>query len=477
VDVTKYMEKAAEATNRRNYDYAIELYLSACKMDPNNVIARRSLRAVENRMAQEKGSSLWGKTKTATMAPQLNTLFMMKKWDSAMEKAEEILKIDPTNCGAMMTLAKSAKSAGYNACATAMFEDVKTMNAGGNNKMLIEAARELAHLYELDNRVQDALDVWGYVAKQIPGDREASQKWRDLSAKSVTNIIETASKDGKRGSMARLTQTDEQKKTSAKLDLEKGDIKSEADLEAIVQHTNDEIASCPDERQLPKMYEKLGNIFKQFGRYDESKAAYENARIKDPNNPAYLFKLHDLEISKMQSELKGLEPAVRAGEAAAREQYVKSRDAFLEYRLNSYLEREKQYPTDSKIRFDLGSVYFDLAEKRKDKALYDEALKRFQSTFKDPKFRVESGLKLGICFDAKGQYELALKRYDETIAGFPAEIKDDKWKNVNYFKCLTLIKANKADEALKVLYEIYEVDVSFKDVGKKIEELEANKGS
>ncbi len=477
MDVTKYLEKAAEATNRRNYDYAIELYLTACKMDPNNVIARRSLRAVENRMAQEKGSSFWGKTKTATMVPQLNSLYMMKKWDSVIEKAEEILKIDPTNIGAMMSLAKAARAANYNACATAVFEDIKTMNAGGNNKLLVEAARELAHLYEIDNRVQDALDVWGYVSKQVPGDREASQKWRDLSAKNITNIIETASKGGNRGDMARLSQTEDQKKAAAKQDLEKGDIKSEADLEAIVKHTRDEIAANPDDRNVPKLYEKLGTIYKQFGRYDDAKEALEKARDKDPNNPGYLFKLHDLDIAKMQFDLKALEPQVRAGDPPSREQYVKLRDTFLDFRLTSYLEREKQYPTDSKIRYDLGSIYFDLAEKRKDKALYDEALKRFQSTFKDPKFRVESGQKLGICFDAKGQYELALKRFDETLAGFPAEIRDERWKNIMYFKALTLTKFSKLEDALKILYEIYELDVSFKDVGKKIEELEGKKAS
>ncbi len=478
VDVTKYLEKASEATNRRNYDYAIELYLTACKMDPNNVIARRSLRAVENRMWQEKGSSFLGKTKVNTVLfPGLNSLYMMKKWDSAMEKAEEILKIDPTNCAAMMTLGKAAKAAGYNACATAMFEDVKNLNAGGNNKMLIEAARELAHLYELDNRVQEALDVWGQVSKQVPGDREASQKWRDLSAKNVTSIIENASKDGKRGSVARLTQTDDQRKAASKLDLEKGDIKSEADMEAIVAHTNDEIAKCEDERTLPKLYEKLGNAYRQFGRYEESKSAFESAREKDPNNPAFLFKLHDLEIWRMQSELKSLEPGVKAGDTAAKEQYVKQRELYLDYRLNSFLDREKQYPTDSKIRFDLGAIYFDLAEKRKDRALYDEALKRFQSTFKDPKFRTESGLKLGICFDAKGQYDLALKRFDETLAGFPVEIKDDKWKSIMYYKAVTLTKHSKIEDSLKIFYDIYEVDVSFKDVDKMIQELESRKGS
>ncbi len=31
-----------------------------------------------------------------------------------------------------------------------------------------------------------------------------------------------------------------------------------------------------------------------------------------------------------------------------------------------------------------------------------------------------------------------MKRFDETLAGFPAEIKDEKWKSVMYYKSLTL---------------------------------------
>jgi len=473
VDVTKYLEKAAEATSRRNYDYAIELYLTACKMDPNNVQARRSLRAVENRVAQEKGSSFWSKTKTASLSPQLSSLMMMKKWDSAMEKAEDILKIDPANVSALMSLAKAARMAGYNACATAVYEDIKAVKAGGNNKLLVEAARELAHLYELDNRVQDALDVWGDVSKAVPGDREAAVKWRDLSAKNVSAMIESSTKDGKRGGMARLTMTEEQKKAAQMLDLEKGDIKSESDLEAVVKLTRDQIAACQDERQLPKYYEKLGNMYKQFGYYDESKEAFETAREKDPNNPIYKFKLDDLEIWKMQADIKALDTKAKAGEAGAREQCGKLIDEWLDFRLNSYVDRERQYPTDSKIRYDLGGVYFNLAERRKDKALYDEAIKRYQSTFKDPKFRAESGLKLGLAFKAKGQFELALKRLDETLAGFPSEIKDDRWKEVMYVKALTLSAMGRKLDAKKVLYEIYEIDVGFKDVGTQLEMLEA----
>jgi tetratricopeptide (TPR) repeat protein len=214
-------------------------------------------------------------------------------------------------------------------------------------------------------------------------------------------------------------------------------------------------------------------LYKHGGDYNESKKHYELARQKDPNNPTYLFKLHDLEIWKMLTALKALEPKVKAGDASAKEHYEKDRMALMEYRLTSFQEREKQYSTDSKVKFDLACIYFELAPK-KDKALYDESIKRFQVTFRDPKFKIESGMRMGLGFAAKGQYELALKRFDETLVGM--EIKNDAWKNLHYFKADTLEKANRPQDALKTFLEIYEVDVSFRDVGKRVEGLQQKTG-
>jgi tetratricopeptide (TPR) repeat protein len=178
---------------------------------------------------------------------------------------------------------------------------------------------------------------------------------------------------------------------------------------------------------------------------------------------------HDLEIWKMTSALRVLEPRAKAGEAAAKAQYTKDRLALLDYRLKSFIEREKRYPTASNIKFDLALVYDELARIKNDKSLFDEAIKRFQHTFQDPKFRVESGYRMGLGFKAKAQYELALKRFDETLKVL--ELKDDRWKNLTYAKADTLELFGRKDEAKKVFLEVYEVDVAFKDVGKRVDAL------
>jgi tetratricopeptide (TPR) repeat protein len=468
VDVSKLVEKAREAAERRNYDYAVDLYLQACRLDMDNVPARRELRAVENRMAKEKGKSFFGSLKSGGQSAQVNVMFMAKKWDATIEKAEENLKADPGNVSVLMLLGKALAHLGYRKGAIATFEDIKTMGAGGNNKVLVEAIREMAFLYEAEGKIKEAQEAWNQVAKHNPNDIDAGRKMRDLAAKSMHTTIETAAMSGVRGGAARSTQSTEQKAAAAKLDREKGDIKTSEDLRLAIEDRKQDIAQRPED---PKNYQMLGDLYKQGGNYAEAKKAYDQAREKDPNNPSYLFKLHDLEIWKMMASMKVLEAKVKANDAAARAQYTKELDTLLDYRLNSFLEREKQYSTDSKIKFDLANIYHDLAGRKQDKLLYDQAITRFQQTFRDPKFRNHSGLKMGLGFAAKGQFELAIKRFDETLASIPPEIKNEDWKNLTYAKADTLQKWGKRDEAKACFLQIYEIDVAFKDVGKRVDEL------
>ncbi len=471
MDVSKLIEKAREAAERRNYDYAIDLYLQACKLAPDNAISRRELRAVENRKSKESGTSFWAKTKTAGAHVQVQVLYTTRQYDSAIEKAEEALRLDPSNVGIMMLLGKAARAAGYRQTAIVTFEDIRNMNANDNKRQLVDAIRELAYSYEEEGKIDEASATWQMVSKHAPGDRDATIKMRDLAAKRMTSTIETAARSGERGAAARSTQSDEQKKETARLDREKGfDIKTAEDLADVINDTKLDIQKA-DDRNSPRLYAKLGDLYKQGQNYAEAKKAYEAAREKDPNNHTYVFKLHDLEIWKSSAALKALLPKVQAGDAAAREQYKKDHMALLEFRLTSFTEREKQYSTDSRIKFDLGNIYFELARERGDRALYDQAIMRFQSTFRDPKFRNESGLRLGLGFAAKSQFDLALKRFDETLAGIPSEIKNDQWKNLTYAKADTLHKAGRIEDAKTVFLTIYEVDVSFKDIAKRIDEL------
>jgi len=78
---------------------------------------------------------------------------------------------------------------------------------------------------------------------------------------------------------------------------------------------------------------------------------------------------------------------------------------------------------------------------------------------------------MGSAFAAKGQFELALKRFDETLASIPPELKNEHWKNLVYAKGDTLFRAGKVNESRETFLQIYEIDVAFKDISKRIDEM------
>ena len=475
VDISKLLEKAREAVERRNYDYAIELYLQACKMSPDDAVARTELRAVENRVAKEKPPSFMAKAKMVAKLGQAQTMMLSKKYDAAIEAAEEALRIDPGNMTAAMIVGRAANLAGYPNAAIAVFETIVTTKGNGDKKALIQALRELAHAFEATGRTQEAIMRYQELQHVHPEDREAGQKIRDITASNMTKTIEDGAKAGAssgnkmgatKGILKSGTEVEKQERSQQEL-------RTDEDVASAVKDAQDDIKKRPEDARL---YGKLGDLYRRQENYEEAKKAYAIAVQKDPTNPQWkIVKLDDLEIWKKTKDYTDLAAKAKAGDQAAMQMRTKMFVALMEYKLQSFEAREKQYATDSRIKFELGSAYFNLAEHRKDFAMYDQCIMRYQFTYKDPKYRTESGLRMGVAFTRKGQFDLALKRFDETLSTL--EVKDDRWKNLVYEKANTLELTSKKPEALQAFLQIYELDVAFRDVSKRVEKLQKNPGN
>ncbi len=465
-EATSLKKKAREVAERRNYDYAIELYSQLLLAYPNDAEARRELRAVEVRLAKESPASPIRKI-IRSVVPTAKAIFLSigKKHDGVMEECEKMLRFDPGNVSVLLMLGRAAMKAGYVDTAVATFEDIRTQRGGGNQRMLVKALRELAYGYERQNRIKDAIDIWSEVQKYVPQDREAQTKTRDLSAKEMATNIETATTGVEAGKQAR--QIIKSREEAEKLERREHFIRTKEDVEAAIKETLDDIDKHPEDARL---YSKLYSLHKQGENYEEAKKAIKKAQELDPQSWTYKFYEHDLEIWKQTRELNDLIRRYRAGEGAFKDEINKRKSDLLKFRLESYVNREKQFPTDFGVAFELGKIYFEMAQSKNDGALYDEAIKRFQKTSRDPKYRIESGLRMGQSFCAKGQHELALKRFDEALATL--EVKDDNWKNLWYAKGETFERLGNVEEAIKAFTAIYEIDVGFRDVGKRLEKLQ-----
>lgn len=466
VDVSKLLEKAKEAAERRNYDYAIDWYLNALKLDPDNRQARRDLRMVELRLVKEKPPGFLAKGKMALISGKVQTLFAAKKYDAAIEACEDALRIDPHSASMQLTLARALIKARYNGAALSTLEDIQKSKASGNKKVLLNAMREMGFLCESTSNIEQAKQAWEQVKQLNSADPDADGHLKNLYASDMSNKMEHAVSGSQDGSAARRFLKDQ--KTTENMAAAEGELRTKDDVLRVIEITKADIAKRPDDARV---YGKLGDLYMKGEMWEDARKSYMEAQAKDSANFTWRFKQDDVDLARMNRELRDLGAKYKAGDTSVKDQYNKVRQKMLDMKLASYLQREIQYSTDGRIKYELGTVYFELAEIKKDMGMYDEAIKRYQQIYGDPKYRCEAGLRMGQGFTRKGQYDLALKRFDDTIRTL--EVKDLRWKNLLYAKGETLELADKKVDALQTFIQIYEIDVAFRDVSKRVEKLQS----
>ncbi|MHC5018880.1 MAG: hypothetical protein ACYTGX_01960 [Planctomycetota bacterium] len=146
-DVTKLVAKADEAAGKRNYDYAIELYLQALTLDPDNGGARASLRRTQLKRVNEQGGggALGGILAIGSkLMAAINGL--SKNYERQAICLEAVMRRTPTSTGTAMKLARALYQSGAKRSARAVFEAIPEWD-GRNVEALKGAAavaRELA---------------------------------------------------------------------------------------------------------------------------------------------------------------------------------------------------------------------------------------------------------------------------------------------------------------------------------------------
>ena len=121
------------------------------------------------------------------------------------------------------------------------------------------------------------------------------------------------------------------------------------------------------------------------------------------------------------------------------------------------------HPTDYGLKYKFGNLLLQYER-------YDEAIGQFQNSRKDPKFQTGSHHKIGCCFFLKKLYDLSIKEYKSALAQI-SEPDSDLGKQVRY----DLAEAHKAkgdaEKALEYLEEIMSVDIGYRDVSKRVDEI------
>jgi tetratricopeptide (TPR) repeat protein len=443
MDLSKYLEQAADAGKRRNYAMAVKIYGQVLQIQPDFGEARAGLRKVlYQKVAQRPASKLTAVLFGGVHLLTGNLCRMIGQHAAAARAYERYLMLDPLAEGANLKLGTALQRAGLDRSALAVFAAYAV-----HQPRCLDACRAAGALYQKQGKFAEALAMYEAALKIDPRDQESLKARKDLAAEGA---LRSTGID-KAGSSRDLIKDKEQQRQLERQDRLQ---LSAAEIEEELGQIEQKLQATPQDAKLLRRGARLREMAKDLqGALD----LLEQLLRLQPNDGELLDIAGDLRI-RLQEQI--VHKAEKSGDQAAA---ARARQALDQLRVGEARRRVEKNPADLGARFDLGSGLLATGA-------LDAAIAELQQAVKDPRKKNESLFALGRAFQQKNLPELALGQFDKAIqaAGTGVLAKEALYEMGSLCQQL-----GKRDDALRHFARILEQDIGFRDVAKKVEQLKA----
>ncbi len=442
MDYSKHLEKAEEALRRKNFDFSIEVYKQLLELEPDLGEARRGLRQALKKKFEAKGGGRF--LRALSGAVPLATAKALRKagrHDACAKSLETYLATSPLDEDANLLLGLSLEDAGHTKSALAVYEFVAEL-APKNSEALKRAG---ALMYRGGDHAR-ALEYYERALGADPRDQEALKARKDLSAEaalSKTNFEHvTHSRD--------LMQNKEEARAlerSKRLHLSEEEIAQERErLEQLY-------ADNPTD---PDVMFQLAEIAEKSKDLELASSLVDRALSYRKNSFDLICRAGDLRAKLLKKATARADKEGNAAEAARLERELIAHES-ADYRL-----RVDAHPSDLALRVQLGKRLLRAGDA-------DAALAELQRATGDARHEREARALLAQCFQMKGFLDLARKEYERALGD--ARELDLRAKEILYNLAEIALAERDTDQARTLFARIYEVDVGFRDVAAKMNEL------
>lgn len=446
MNVNKLIEKGEDASKKRNYDYAISIFLEAVSFAPNNRKAREGLRTAalkkhEKNYPSAAAIAIFGLG--AKLGMFLAGLSKKGNPEGYMMACERFLRLDPKNKVVNMKLGDAAAHAGHLEAAIFAYE-----TAAEHNPHDVTALKQLGKLLWKNGQIKRAHEVYDRAVQLAPQDQEAIKARKNLAAEA--SLKETGFETA-----ASSIDLIKDKNIAGEIEKEARLYQSDSDLAAQRAQLEKRIEEEPENAEL---LQDLAEVCQKTKDWDAAVAAQERATKLKPGDSAVQFALGDLKMTRIEEEIYALKRSGKKAEAERKEQEL------LSLQTEEFRARVKAYPTDLNLRFKLGDLLYRQGQ-------LEEAIGQFQQTVRDPKYKSASQLRLGRAFAAKGQHSLAIRQLEQALEGQSG--MTERVKEILYALGDVHEKDGNADKAKEYFGRIYEADIGFQDVGDRLNKLDS----
>lgn len=444
-----FFDKGSAVAGTGQYEFAIEMYLSGLKFDPDAVEAHQSLRDISLKRKASGGKSIGFleamKLKRGTKDDKVNLL-----------NNEKLLAFDPGNTDHMVGVLQSAKSAGY--FDTVMWIGPILQKANADTaKPEVSKFIILRDAYKTLKNWKLATEACHYAAMLRPDDMDLQNELKNLGA------MHTMDK-GNYGTARSFRESIKDMTGQSKLMIEDKDVRTMDQLSSLIASAETEWKAEPnDPGKLMKYVDVLMKT---------EELEYENKAIdllEEAYNRTKQFRFRQnvgkIRMAQMNRQERSLRQAVQANkdDVQARQDYAQYVQEKLQEELMEYQLWVENYPTEPSYRYNVATRLYLLKK-------YDQAIPVLQQVRQDPKYRTEASIYLARAFLEAGYADEAVDTLAVVVNEYVHKGNATSIE-MTYWYARALEQKGEADAAIKQLSQVAQWSFNYKDTQERIKRL------
>lgn len=440
-------ERAKQVAATGDHDYAIQLLLTCCQLDPASINYRMALRKSQK---EKYGNNLKGSPLAMLTTPRLKAKMKSAKRNreylSVLEFGEQVLTKNPWDLGTQTDMAEAFEALNLLDLAVLTLDQAR-------QKYPKEPAlnRQLARLFEKRGDFKRAIALWQLVKEAVPTDVEASHKAKDLAAS------ETIARGQYEESVAGIKSSPVLEMIESRA-VEQQD-RSGREIEAIQKR----IEAAPTE---PALYLQLATTYRKAGKTDRAKAALNQGLAQTGGHFTLKQELLEMELEPLRSSLTTASPTDDDPEAAA----AKKASLMAEIskrEIELFKMKIERAPADGALRLELGQRLI-LADR------VDEAIAEMQAARKDEKTKGKAAKLLGHAFLKRNNWRLAQRNFEEALSLLP-ENDEESRKDVLFHLANGCAANGDLSRALDLGHELANIDYAYRGIGQLIDQWDGKR--
>ncbi|MBL7214419.1 MAG: tetratricopeptide repeat protein [Phycisphaerae bacterium] len=444
-----FFERAEEVASTDNFDYAIDLYLEGLRLFPDaledghaplrRLALMRQGKGGKKPSMMEKMKHMRGKTPLEEM---LNAEFLLAKDSDHLPYAEDMLKAAVAG-GYLRTaewLALLIFDANHSSDKPSFATYIMLKDAYIKMQMFTKAVAACQHAIEIK-----------------PDDSVLRDELRDLCASMTME-------KGRYGKTDDFRDSIQDRDSQEMLQHQDSIIKTVDYKKQAIQQARKKIQD--GYATTTNILELADALFALESNESEAEAMtlLQNAHEKSKDF-TFLKRVGEFRIKKLKNQIRQIGGQLRQNpdDTVLQKQIQQVQHQLDEVELEHFKKCQQNYPTDLRLKFEYGRCLLKAQQ-------FDAAIPIFQESQKDPRLKLASMDKIGLCFLLKGWMEDAIDIFRAALEHCVNK-EGTIAKDIRYNLARAYESSGENVKALEIYRKLAQTDFSYKDVGQRIDNL------